>query len=380
MNSVNVVAIGQSDQQTKKINEKIKELRKNLKKNVITELFIDNVSNDYLLKLLAEIINHISACKEKNEVSKIWYLIISVDYLNLEVSGILSNILRETTATDLILRAKKASFEGLSLCLRQFAENKTVRNIQLQFSSYVSERDRTEQEFALAFRHFFGNKELLSHCGILMELGFFSPQSVYNCKHLYESFGLNTTISFLNLSNNVLKDEGIIQFSQVLNVVNSVSAIGLASNMITDVGMCAFFKALRKNKTLTRISLMLNEITAESIKCLADEVMPYNRTLHRLHFSGNKIGSEGIKHFARGLLNDSRIVKVSFEMNGVDDSCIPELAEGMSKNNFFKVINLKNNPIEKEGSLFFFKIFKALISRPFFQNQLIYCVKPKRRI
>ena len=118
------------------------------------------------------------------------------------------------------------------------------------------------------------------------------------CKEISEFLVFSSSVSdsncklrSLNLSNNIVTDEGVEYLAKALKNSNcKLNLLDLSGNNVTDEGAKCLAEALKQsNCKLKRLHLGLNYVTNEGAECLAKALKHSNCKLNSLGLAGNKL-------------------------------------------------------------------------------------------
>ena len=164
----------------------------------------------------------------------------------------------------------------------------------------------------------------INHCELL-SINYF-PIDVLNIsynniskdgiKHLAELLSdEKCTLAKLNLSNNLIGDEGTIILSQGICKNNSLIAINLSSNYILNPGVIELTKSLKSetgNKSIKKINLSKNEIEDSGLIEFCSALKQENKyRFLKIDFSHNNLSDRSIIEFGEFLKDHSSILKLS---------------------------------------------------------------------
>ena len=105
-----------------------------------------------------------------------------------------------------------------------------------------------------------------------------------------DCFKMNSTLSILNLSNNNITDEGA---KRVLEANTTLQKLNISSNRITDKGAKGLAEAIRLNTTLQELNISKGQISKEGVMRIV-EACTKNRTLHKLVCTHNNLSKSGL--------------------------------------------------------------------------------------
>ena len=110
---------------------------------------------------------------------------------------------------------------------------------------------------------------------------------------LAEALHHNSTLTWLNLSDNSISDAGAHALAQALHENCTLRNLDLSKNNINDAGVEALAQALYHNSTLTHLFFSCNNISDAGAIVMA-EALYHNSTLQWLYLRENDgIGEEG---------------------------------------------------------------------------------------
>jgi len=96
-----------------------------------------------------------------------------------------------------------------------------------------------------------------------------------------------TSLSILDLSENIMHDMGAIAVANFLEVNRTLLAVNLSNNLISDNGAIAIAKALSINSVVRRLDLSNNDFGLEGLQALV-EALKGNTTIEELFVWDNK--------------------------------------------------------------------------------------------
>lgn len=152
----------------------------------------------------------------------------------------------------------------------------------------------------------------------------------------------NSTLETLDLSYNLIGDDGVLSLSQMLlpNHYSSLKILSLNKNGISNDGVQYLAEMLQTNQTLTELSLSDNEIGNEGVKQLANVLTYRNRTLEVLVLSCNIFITDlCIDYLLRMLESNHMLAKLLInDCNLSDEGKMDVQEEAERKTNFEIVI------------------------------------------
>ena len=136
---------------------------------------------------------------------------------------------------------------------------------------------------------------------------------------------------YLDVSQFLMEDKGIISLAEELKINNWVTHLNLYLNKISDRGAQALAESLKFNHTLTDLNLHSNNISSVGGVAIAN-VLLTNSNLRRLNLSGNPIGNVGALVFAERLASDCSITHLALSYCNVDFSGMKALFNSLKNN------------------------------------------------
>ncbi|KAL0229191.1 hypothetical protein GEMRC1_013811 [Eukaryota sp. GEM-RC1] len=165
---------------------------------------------------------------------------------------------------------------------------------------------------------------------------------------LVEVLKVNSTITHVDLGDNSIGPEGARALADVLKVNSTIVEIYLKSNSIGPEGARALADSLKVNSTITYINLTQNSIGPEGARVLAD-ALKVNSTITHVDLGDNYIGPEGARALADALKVNSTIVDIYLTQNSIGPEGARALAGALKVNFSVTSVDLSYNHIEIEG-------------------------------
>ena len=175
---------------------------------------------------------------------------------------------------------------------------------------------------------------------------FFAPPSLST---LCLVLRVNTSLTFLDLSDNSIGDEGASSLSEALRVNTSLTSLHLSCNSIGGEGASSLSEALRVNTSLTSLHLSCNSIGGEGASSLS-EALRVNTSLTSLHLTWNSIGDEGASSLSEALRVNTSLTSLHLSLNLIGDEGASSLSEALRVNISLTSLHLTWNSIGDEGA------------------------------
>jgi 23S rRNA pseudoU1915 N3-methylase RlmH len=138
-----------------------------------------------------------------------------------------------------------------------------------------------------------------------------------------EELKINNTLQKLDLSYNMIEQDGMLSLINALKVNTSLISLNLTGNQIFkeeicyaigDKGAIALADALKVNTSLQTLEIYQNDIKDDGIIAIAD-ALTENSTLHTLDISNSNISSTGFKHMINMLKINNTLINLDIGSN-----------------------------------------------------------------
>lgn len=187
------------------------------------------------------------------------------------------------------------------------------------------------------------------------------------CTLLAKSLATNTLLRVLDLSCNLLVDEGVVALADMLQSNGTLCSLDISNNMfgdspvlfltdalktnstlqtlklnfcgIGDVGACLLGKALTLNSGLRVLFVDSNSFEAKGAESIVD-ALEANATLTALSLDGNNLGGEIAKHLSRSLTNNCTLTALSMKQIHIKESTQQALAAALANNETLKTFQI----------------------------------------
>ena len=138
----------------------------------------------------------------------------------------------------------------------------------------------------------------------------------------------NKKISFLNLSNNKISNEG---------AKNLAIFIANGKSCITDLhdGAVTLLKAISPDKLITRLNMFSNRLTVDSCEAVRD-LLKLNRVIQKIDLSCNQLTEQGGNTILEGLKYNTSITQLDIRLTGVGKKVDITVQNVLHKNSGFK--------------------------------------------
>jgi len=226
---------------------------------------------------------------------------------------------------------------------------------------------------------------------------------------LAPAFKKSPTLTSLDLSENLISEDGIVEIANALEISRTLKSLNLAKNKLSPsnvsglsgAGLRALGQALGKNPALHHLDLSHNSIDTAGALYIASgmksntnlqsldlsqnprigdkgaialgELLPVNRSLKRLNLSNTEMGDQGLEVIAQALEFNTSLqilnvagnsgnasfggvidanAAISFnKTSGIGNRGAQALAKGLERNKGLQLLNLGGCSIDSEGML-----------------------------
>ncbi|GJJ76025.1 hypothetical protein EMPS_08383 [Entomortierella parvispora] len=159
----------------------------------------------------------------------------------------------------------------------------------------------------------------------------------------------NSTLTTLNLENNGVEDIGAKALSEALKTNSTLVNLALGTNSIGRAGTQALFEALEFNSSLVTLSLEDSSFAFIGLK-LAKSLLT-NSTLLELRLDGCIMLDEDLEALAEALKVNSTLEALYLQSNIAGDGSAQVFAEALKVNRTLRILDLDNNKIGSIGAL-----------------------------
>ena len=170
-----------------------------------------------------------------------------------------------------------------------------------------------------------------------------------------ESLCNNTNLQSLKLQD--ITEEGIELIFDIIAANKGLQKLDLSNNMLADDGAVNISGCLIKNKTLLELSISHNDITNQGTEYII-EAIKVNVTLKKLDLSYNTLEDDGATVISNSLNLCNCLVELDISHNAITNLGIKNIAKAIQVNSTLQNINVSKNHISTEGLLSFMEAVK----------------------
>lgn len=151
----------------------------------------------------------------------------------------------------------------------------------------------------------------------------------------------NTTISILDLEDNMLDDFSCVELAKLLSKNVYLESLFLGYNLIQDNGVKILSESLMDNHSLKALDLTANRITEKGIEDIA-KVLRSNKHLSSLYLDGNKFGDVGTRILTHALYDEHNgtLTNLHIVGNRMTDEGASRLANLIKNNSTLSTLSI----------------------------------------
>ncbi|CAH8514341.1 unnamed protein product [Schistosoma rodhaini] len=176
-------------------------------------------------------------------------------------------------------------------------------------------------------------------------------------KLITEALRHNTTITWLDLSYNVLELSSLSFLSKVLKENTFIQTLLLSECKLRKDGLMELFNDLIKNVTIKNLDLSGCDLGDSSCSMLA-EILTMNRVLTYLNLARNQIGSDGAELLGDAISSNDTLFKIDLSWNSIANKGALDIAKGLKENIHISVCYLSWNGFSDKSGLEVAQIIK----------------------
>uniref|UniRef100_A0A7S0RM29 F-box domain-containing protein n=1 Tax=Pyramimonas obovata TaxID=1411642 RepID=A0A7S0RM29_9CHLO len=150
----------------------------------------------------------------------------------------------------------------------------------------------------------------------------------------------NLSVTHLNLSHNKIADRGVRALAKLLDSKSVIGMLELADNQVHTEGGRALARALRANHSLLALNLRLNRIGDEGGRALCD-VLRSNTSLQRLNLGANELSHLTALSLAALIGTNSTVLDIDVTSNNFGPEGGKQIREALEDNRTVRKIDLR---------------------------------------
>lgn len=166
--------------------------------------------------------------------------------------------------------------------------------------------------------------------------------------HHFDSLGLKSDMTLLNVAKIHLTNEALKGLSRVLEISTSLLELNLSSCEIVPEGLKLVCNGLSNNNTLHNLNLSSNSIGDEGCLLLRD-VLCSHRTLRDLSLDDNKISDVGMHHICNILDANTTLTRLSVNDNPFGDEGASHLSRSLSRSKTLRSLRVHSCRVSLSG-------------------------------
>lgn len=168
----------------------------------------------------------------------------------------------------------------------------------------------------------------------------------------------NLSVTHLDLSHNKVADRGVRALAKLLDSRSVIAFLDLCDNQIHTEGGRALARALRGNHSLLHLNLRLNRIGDEGGRALCD-VLRSNTSLQRLNLCSNELASLTALSVAALLGTNSTLLELDVTSNNFGGEGGKQIREALEDNRTLRAMDLRLCNVGAENETAIAELIKA---------------------
>ncbi|CAD7700412.1 unnamed protein product [Ostreobium quekettii] len=154
----------------------------------------------------------------------------------------------------------------------------------------------------------------------------------------------NISITHLDLSHNKVADRGVRALARVLDGRSVVATLSLYDNHVHREGGRALARALRGNKSIRDLNLRLNRLGEEGCRSVVDALRA-NESLRRLNLSANDAGELTAEAMSAVLRRNTVLAELDLSSNAIGDVGGAAIRAALEENSVLRRLDLRDSGV-----------------------------------
>jgi len=160
----------------------------------------------------------------------------------------------------------------------------------------------------------------------------------------------NISITQLDLSHNKIADRGVRALVKLLDNRSVISILNLADNQIHSEGGRALARAIRGNSSLISLNVRLNRLGDDGGRTICD-VLRANQVLERLNIGSNQLGPLTVQSISALLRLNHRMTELHLSGNSFDEQGGRLIREALDENTALRKFDIRLSHIHPDDQL-----------------------------
>ncbi|TNN12628.1 Leucine-rich repeat-containing protein [Schistosoma japonicum] len=165
-----------------------------------------------------------------------------------------------------------------------------------------------------------------------------------------EALRHNTTVTWLDLSYNILELESLTILSKVISENTFIQTLILSECKLRKDGLMELYNALIKNVNIKSLDLSGCDLGDSSCSMLA-EILIMNRVLKYFNLARNQISSDGGELLGDAISSNDTLIEINLSWNSISNKGALEILKGIKENIRLGICNLSWNGISGRSAL-----------------------------
>ncbi|KAK4469710.1 hypothetical protein MN116_007234 [Schistosoma mekongi] len=165
-----------------------------------------------------------------------------------------------------------------------------------------------------------------------------------------EALRHNTTVTWLDLSYNILELESLTILSKVISENTFIQTLILSECKLRKNGLMELYNALIKNVNIKSLDLSGCDLGDSSCSMLA-EILTMNRVLKYVNLAKNQISSDGGEFLGDAISSNDTLIEINLAWNSITNKGALEIIRGLKENIRIAICNLSWNGISGRSAV-----------------------------
>lgn len=160
----------------------------------------------------------------------------------------------------------------------------------------------------------------------------------------------NISITHLDLSHNKIADRGVRALAKLLDNRSVISILNLSDNQIHSEGGRALARAIRGNFSLISLNVRLNRLMDDGGRTICD-VLRANQVMERLNIGSNQLGALTVQSISALLRLNHRMKQLDLSGNHFDETGGRVIREALDENTALRKFDIRLSHINTDDQI-----------------------------
>ncbi|XP_066524703.1 leucine-rich repeat-containing protein 34 isoform X3 [Hoplias malabaricus] len=176
---------------------------------------------------------------------------------------------------------------------------------------------------------------------------------VEGAERIAKSLHQNVTLKRLRMTGNKIGNRGAMHFASMMQNNTALEELDMSDCDLGTQSLIAFAIVLNTNKNVRSINIsrpLLFSLQEETTVHMA-QMLAVNQTLKELHMGKQGMTDSGVERLCEGLMSNHTLRYLDLRCNRITRDGAKSLAEVLKQNNTLEILDLSSNRIEDEGAI-----------------------------